>query len=142
MAQVRLIRDKIRKAFPKISEEYLDKWISTFDGFQGDENKCVIISFVRSNKEHPPETGFVGNYHRVNVGLTRAKERMAIIGDLETLKKTGNGHVQQKDLKDNLSQQTRHIFEELERLILELEEEKRARVIRIAPRTSHHNMIK
>ncbi|MFA4967299.1 MAG: AAA domain-containing protein [Candidatus Margulisiibacteriota bacterium] len=112
---------------------YLDRWVSTFDGFQGDENKCVIISFVRSNEKKPPETGFVGNYHRVNVGITRAQERMVLIGDWSTLKKTGNDNkdVSQLSATDNLSLHTRHIFEELEAIVAEFEAEGRARIVRL-----------
>ena len=125
-AQVELIRKRIKAAVPEATEEYLQRWVSTFDGFQGDESKCVIISFVRGNLRKPPETGFVGNYHRVNVGITRAQERMALIGDWATLKKTGNGETEKAELSDVLSLQTRHIFEELELQVQELQEEGRA----------------
>jgi len=126
-AQVELIISALQRALPKVAQAYFKRWVSTFDGFQGDENKCVVISFVRSNPEEPPETGFVGNYHRVNVGITRAKERMCLIGDWSTLKKTGNGNSQEAALlADSLSLQTRHIFEELEAQVLELEREGRA----------------
>ena len=131
LAQVNLIKRKLEQAFSGVSTEYLDRWVSTFDGFQGDENKCVIISFVRSNEKQPPETGFVGNYHRVNVGITRAQERMVLIGDWSTLKKAGTGEAA-CELEDNLSLHTRHIFEELELQVEEFEWEGRAKIIRLS----------
>ncbi|NQU17408.1 MAG: AAA family ATPase [Candidatus Saganbacteria bacterium] len=127
-AQVDLIRRKIRIANPGVPDSYLERWVSTFDGFQGDENKCTIISFVRSNQASPPRTGFVGNYHRVNVALTRAMERMILIGDWSTLKKTG---ARDFDPTDKLSRQTRYIFEELEKEVRELEDEGRAQIVRL-----------
>jgi hypothetical protein len=131
MAQVNLLKRELAREFSEISADYLDRWVSTFDGFQGDENKCVIISFVRSNEKQPPETGFVGNYHRVNVGITRAQERMILIGDWSTLKKSGTGQ-DKLELSDNLSLHTRHIFEELELQVAELEQECRAKIIRLS----------
>jgi len=133
LAQAELIKQKLRVAFPEeASEKHLKDWVSTFDGFQGDQNKCMIISFVRSNDKQPPETGFVGNYHRVNVGITRAEERMVLIGDWSTLKKTGEGEeIIDSELTDTLAKHTRHIFEELEAQVAELEQERRAEIVRL-----------
>jgi len=58
-------------------------FIRTIDSFQGQENETIIISLVRSNAE--AEIGFLKDYRRMNVALTRAKEKLIIVGDSSTL---------------------------------------------------------
>lgn len=57
--------------------------ISTIDSFQGQEADTIIISLVRSNSDQ--EIGFLADYRRMNVALTRAKKQLFIIGDSATL---------------------------------------------------------
>lgn len=59
--------------------------ISTVDSFQGQEKEIVIISLVRSNSDG--QIGFLKDYRRMNVAMTRAKEKLYIIGDSSTLAK-------------------------------------------------------
>lgn len=53
--------------------------ITTIDSFQGGENTAIIVDFVRSNLRG--EIGFIKDLNRLNVALSRAKERMAIVWD-------------------------------------------------------------
>jgi superfamily I DNA and/or RNA helicase len=57
--------------------------IKTIDSFQGQENQCIIISLVRSNADS--NIGFLSDYRRMNVALTRAKEKLILIGDSATI---------------------------------------------------------
>jgi len=57
--------------------------ISTIDAFQGQESSCVILSLVRSNDQG--QLGFLKEYRRMNVAMTRAKELLIVIGDSATL---------------------------------------------------------
>lgn len=57
--------------------------ISTIDSFQGQEKNTVILSLVRSNDEN--EIGFLKDYRRMNVALTRAQENLVVLGDSSTL---------------------------------------------------------
>ena len=59
------------------------KRISTIDSFQGQEMDTVLISLVRSNLDS--EIGFLKDYRRMNVALTRAKEKLIVIGDSATI---------------------------------------------------------
>ena len=58
--------------------------VHTVDGYQGREKEVIILSFVRSNKNH--ELGFLTDLRRLNVSITRAKRKLIAIGDSETLK--------------------------------------------------------
>lgn len=56
---------------------------STIDSIQGQEAENVILSLVRSNTTH--SIGFLRDYRRMNVALTRSKRNFFIIGDSTTL---------------------------------------------------------
>jgi ATP-dependent RNA/DNA helicase IGHMBP2 len=57
--------------------------IETIDGFQGQERDVIYISLVRSNDKK--EIGFLSDYRRMNVAMTRAKMKLVIIGDSATI---------------------------------------------------------
>ena len=57
--------------------------LSTIDSFQGQEKEVIILSLVRSNDEG--DIGFLKDYRRMNVAITRAKEQLFVIGDSATI---------------------------------------------------------
>jgi len=57
--------------------------ISTIDSFQGQEMPTIVVSLVRSNTDG--NIGFLKDYRRMNVALTRAQERLIVIGDSATI---------------------------------------------------------
>lgn len=71
-AQVQLIKQKIENTE-----------ISTVDGFQGREKECIIISMVRSNLKK--QVGFLSEFRRMNVAVTRAKRFVCLIGNSDTV---------------------------------------------------------
>ena len=76
MKQTELIRNALREKHGSIE-------VSTVDSFQGREGDVIIISLVRSNPTRV--VGFLSDYRRLNVAVTRAKRHVFIIGDSETI---------------------------------------------------------
>jgi ATP-dependent RNA/DNA helicase IGHMBP2 len=57
--------------------------VNTIDSFQGQERDVVYLSLVRSNDQG--DIGFLRDYRRMNVAMTRARMKLIIIGDSATL---------------------------------------------------------
>ena len=57
--------------------------INTIDGFQGQERDVIYISLVRSNSKG--EIGFLNDFRRMNVAMTRARKALIVIGDSSTI---------------------------------------------------------
>ncbi|KAH9515716.1 hypothetical protein Btru_011807 [Bulinus truncatus] len=62
-----------------------DVRVSTIDNFQGEENKVILLSLVRSNAEN--SVGFLRTDNRICVALSRAKFGMYVVGDMDLLSK-------------------------------------------------------
>ena len=63
--------------------------IDTVDSYQGKENSIIITSLVRNNARG--EQGFLSSENRANVALSRAKERLYIIGAMRMWKNYNSG---------------------------------------------------
>ena len=57
--------------------------VNTVDGFQGQERDIIVISLVRSNDEG--QIGFLRDLRRMNVAMTRARMKLIILGDVQTM---------------------------------------------------------
>ena len=81
-AQVRLIRRllKWQKFFRRL---YHQISVNSVDGFQGQERDVIIISMVRDNDQGT--IGFLHDLRRMNVAITRARMKLIVIGNAETL---------------------------------------------------------
>ena len=57
--------------------------VHTVDGFQGQERDVIFISLVRANDKG--QIGFLRDLRRMNVAITRARMKLLILGDVNTL---------------------------------------------------------
>lgn len=53
--------------------------IDTVDSYQGKENRIIIVSITRSDKVNSP--GFMDMPNRINVALSRAMDRLIVVGN-------------------------------------------------------------
>lgn len=74
-------RKQVNDLRDTLEEELI--YIQTIDSFQGQERDIIIVSLVRSNSAN--QIGFLTDYRRMNVALTRAKRKLIVIGDSSTL---------------------------------------------------------
>ena len=81
-AQVQYLRGRLKR------HEYFKPFralmtVNTVDGFQGQERDIILISLVRSNDEG--QIGFLRDLRRMNVAITRARMKLIILGDAQTM---------------------------------------------------------
>ena len=81
-AQVQYLKKLIKKyEFFKPYRRLIS--VNTVDGFQGQERDVILISLVRSNDEG--QIGFLKDLRRMNVAMTRARMKLIILGNKETM---------------------------------------------------------
>ena len=83
-AQVQYLKKLIKKyEFFKPYRRLIS--VNTVDGFQGQERDVILISLVRSNDEG--QIGFLKDLRRMNVAMTRARMKLTILGNKDTMTK-------------------------------------------------------
>jgi ATP-dependent RNA/DNA helicase IGHMBP2 len=83
-AQINYLKDAVEEN-DELSGLLLHRQLSigTVDSFQGQERDIIAISLTRSNSHG--EIGFLSDIRRMNVGMTRARKKLLLIGDSSTL---------------------------------------------------------
>ncbi|KAL8160935.1 hypothetical protein V2J09_012424 [Rumex salicifolius] len=60
--------------------------VHTIDKYQGRDKDCILLSFVRSSRNSSNHSSsLLGDWHRINVALTRAKKKLIMVGSCTTL---------------------------------------------------------
>jgi serine/threonine protein kinase len=86
-AQVAEINNAIAKAEWLGAMRQLVK-VDTVDSYQGKENRIVIVSLVRHNPQR--EQGFLSSPNRLNVAMSRAMDRLVVVGAMTMWKDRNN----------------------------------------------------
>ena len=83
-AQINYLKDAIEDS-EVLNDLLMQRRLSvgTVDSFQGQERDIIAISLTRSNPKG--EIGFLSDIRRMNVGMTRARRKLLLIGDSSTL---------------------------------------------------------
>lgn len=83
-AQSEFLQQKLSKKYPKID-------IGTIHKFQGGEKDGIIISCGITKATHQKTYDWLkGNHPLINVAVTRAKDELRIIGDIDVIKSLSN----------------------------------------------------
>ena len=81
--QKRILRQKFnQEIWPDGFRELIK--IDTVDSYQGKENRIIILSLTRSDKQQSP--GFLWMPNRINVAMSRAMDRLLIVGNISMWK--------------------------------------------------------
>ena len=83
-AQINYLKDAIEDS-AVLNDLLLQRRLSvgTVDSFQGQERDIIAITLTRSNPQG--EIGFLSDIRRMNVGMTRARRKLLLVGDSPTL---------------------------------------------------------
>ena len=84
MGQVRTLRRLIRKYVSDNPEMMRDLLVASVDSFQGREKDLILVSSVRCNRGG--RVGFLADWRRLNVTLTRARRGIIVVGNRWTLR--------------------------------------------------------
>lgn len=100
------VKKTIKKLKLDIGNLNVEDLVASVDSYQGQERDVIIFAFSRSNKAG--NIGFLADWRRLNVAMTRTKKQLIMIGSLNTLTKDN-----QKEHEQEFKQAMRILEEEL-----------------------------
>lgn len=90
--------EQVKKVNRLLSQEldlpHLHCRTGTVDKFQGMEMDVIILSFVRNHLQPDGNIGFLKDYRRLNVALSRARELLMIVGSVDMFTQKAHGESQ------------------------------------------------
>nr|WP_026045651.1 AAA domain-containing protein [Paenisporosarcina sp. TG-14] len=90
--------EQVKKVNRLLSQEldlpHLHCRTGTVDKFQGMEMDVIILSFVRNHHQPDGNIGFLKDYRRLNVALSRARELLMIVGSVDMFTQKAHGESQ------------------------------------------------
>ncbi|ESL06566.1 regulator of nonsense transcripts 1 [Trypanosoma rangeli SC58] len=89
-SQCRFVMNYLARCGPLPGTVYDRVEVSSVDAFQGREKEFIILSCVRSNRRQG--IGFVVDWRRLNVSITRAKRGLIIMGNVQLLSRYPEWH--------------------------------------------------
>jgi len=103
--------------------------VGTVDSFQGQERDVVILDLVRANPDK--EVGFTLDSSRLNVALSRARDKLIIVTNLPTFQ----GHAQFDQVLDQIRKLSGTLIEHVtaEQLGIQLPEYRKRLEIQVRP---------
>lgn len=72
-----------KKTLSNINPDWNSVYVTAVDNYQGEENRIILLSLVRSNKDN--RIGFLNTENRVCVALSRARDGLYIVGNMDNL---------------------------------------------------------
>jgi superfamily I DNA and/or RNA helicase len=79
------VKRTIKKLKLDIGNLNVEDLVASVDSYQGQERDVIIFAFSRSNKGG--NIGFLADWRRLNVAMTRTKKQLIMVGSLKTLTK-------------------------------------------------------
>ncbi|CAJ0567893.1 unnamed protein product, partial [Mesorhabditis spiculigera] len=83
-AQTQFMRKEVGQTLGMTPDGKTEVQVETLDGYQGKENKIIILSLVRSNNSEGT-IGFLGVKNRICVAWTRAQHGLYVLGNMTFL---------------------------------------------------------
>lgn len=77
--------EQVRRLKTALHGTSFEKCVYTIDNIQGQEYDIVVLSFVRAFPSSNGSVGFLDDLRRLNVALSRAKKKLIMIGNADTL---------------------------------------------------------
>ena len=94
--QRRIERDRHGGRLPGLTTP-TGELVASVDSYQGQERDLILFAFTRSNPAG--SIGFLADWRRLNVAMTRTKRQLVMVGDLSTLTRRSRAGARDTDFK-------------------------------------------
>lgn len=102
------LQKSIRDSSLNIGNLTIKDLVASVDSYQGQERDIILFAFSRSNMNGT--VGFLSDWRRLNVAMTRTKKQLIMIGNLDTLTNYTEGK-RDKEFKLSMQKLREHLHE-------------------------------